>query len=258
MENFICNCGKKFDKYKSYIVHGRFCSLYEKGKYSNKQNVKEIFNKKYYKDDKYICECGKEFDNYLSLCAHFSHCNLHHELNNIKSYKRPHEIKYIMSGWEKFNEDDLKEIRMKSSKTYSEKVKSGEIKIHQSNKPHTIEEKEKIRNGTLKYLESIVGQIRCRYSKKGCEYIDNLNKLYGWNLQHAENGGEVRIGNFWVDGYDKELNIVFEYDEKKHYKDVYNNILSDKDLERQTIIIQKTGCIFYRYNEVLDLFYKVN
>ena len=32
-------------------------------------------------------------------------------------------------------------------------------------------------------------------------------------MQHALNGGEVRIGNYWVDGYDKENKIIFEYDE---------------------------------------------
>lgn len=100
--------------------------------------------------------------------------------------------------------------------------------------------------------------MHCRYSKKACKYIDNLNNKFGWNLQHAENGGEIRIGNFWVDGYDLDNNIVFEYDERKHYKDVYNNILNDRDIERQNIIIQKTNCQFYRYNEILDLFYQVN
>ena len=60
-----------------------------------------------------------------------------------------------------------------------------------------------------------------------------------------------------VDGYDKEKNIVFEYDEKRHYKDVYNNILKDKDINRQNEIIAKLGCRFFRYNETIDLLYEV-
>ena len=35
----------------------------------------------------------------------------------------------------------------------------------------------------------------------------------------------------------KKKNIVVEYDEKKHYVDVDNNILKDKDIKRQTEII---------------------
>lgn len=61
-----------------------------------------------------------------------------------------------------------------------------------------------------------------------------------------------------MDGYDSTLNIVFEYDEPRHYKDVNNNILTDKDIERQNYIIEKLGCEFYRYNEALVLLYKVN
>ena len=54
-----------------------------------------------------------------------------------------------------------------------------------------------------------------------------------------------------------EKNIVFEYDEPKHYKDVYNNILSDKDIIRQNNIINKLHCQFWRYNERLDKLYQV-
>jgi len=85
-----------------------------------------------------------------------------------------------------------------------------------------------------------------------------LNEEKHWNLQHAENGGEVNCLGYWLDGYDKELNIVFEYDEPKHYKDVTNNILKDKDIQRQNNIINKLNCQFWRYNEYLDLLYKVN
>ncbi len=128
MNNYICNCGKSFEKYRSYIVHGRFCSLFEKGKYSDKPlNIREDFDTKYLKDGKYTCECGKSFDNYLSLCSHFSHCDLHHELNDIEDIKRPHEINGGMSGWDKFSKDEINEIRYKSGKTHSLKIKSGEI-----------------------------------------------------------------------------------------------------------------------------------
>ena len=72
-----------------------------------------------------------------------------------------------------------------------------------------------------------------------------------------ENGGEFKICGYFVDGYDKDLNIVFEYDEPKHYIDIENNLLKDKDIQRQNIIINKLNCSFWRYNEKLNLLYKV-
>jgi hypothetical protein len=50
---------------------------------------------------------------------------------------------------------------------------------------------------------------------------------------------------------------VFEYDEKRHYRDVYNNILKQKDVDRQNAIIEELGCRFIRYNEAIDLLYEV-
>ena len=76
--------------------------------------------------------------------------------------------------------------------------------------------------------------------------------------QHAENDGEVLCLGYWLDGYDKNLNIVFEYDEPKHYIDKENNILRDYDIKRQTRIIEKLKCEFWRYNEYLNLLYRVN
>ena len=84
-----------------------------------------------------------------------------------------------------------------------------------------------------------------------------MNEKFGWNLQHAENGGEVSIAGYFLDGYDKELNIAFEYDEPIHYIDIENNILREKDIERQNYIIEKLNCKFYRYNEKLDKFYEI-
>jgi very-short-patch-repair endonuclease len=59
--------------------------------------------------------------------------------------------------------------------------------------------------------------------------------------------GEFRIPTlgYWVDGYDKNRNIVVEYYEKLHDKKI------EYDLNRQLEITNYLGCKFYviRYNE---------
>ena len=110
----------------------------------------------------------------------------------------------------------------------------------------------------ISYIKDIGnGQFGQHFSEKGCAYIDNLNKEKGWNLVHAKNGGEKQVCGYFLDGYDKELNIAFEYDEPYHYCDVYHNILREKDIKRQREIINELNCKFYRYNEKLNMLYEV-
>lgn len=90
----------------------------------------------------------------------------------------------------------------------------------------------------------------CNYSDKACNYIDELNKKRGWHLQHAKNGGEVCVGPYHLDGYDKTLNIAFEYDERKH------KYTKEHDIARMRYIIKRLGCTFWRYNEVTDELYE--
>ena len=48
---------------------------------------------------------------------------------------------------------------------------------------------------------------------------DIANEIFGWKLRHAMNGGEYYIKElgYWVDGYDKENNIIYEFDEHQHF-----------------------------------------
>lgn len=254
---YKCECGREFETKTSRNSHYRFCKVHipikkydENGKYISKSKYKIT-------DNLYRCECGKEFDNHQSLNAHFSHCDYHHQCRGTKRKGHTSELTKSMC-WNNKTDEEIKEIYKKSGKTHSVKIKTGENKPSFLNRKHTKESKEKIRKSTIKYLSTLVPDFQARYSKTVCKYIDDLNKKYNWELQHAENGGEITCGGYFLDGYDSKRNIVFEYDEPKHYVDIDNNILSDKDIERQNFIIEKLDCDFYRYNEALNLFYKVN
>ena len=89
-------------------------------------------------------------------------------------------------------------------------------------------------------------QLVPNYNKYACLIIENFAKQYGYNFQHAENGGEYYIEElgYWVDGYDKDKNVVLEYDEEHHF-DVNGNYL-DKDINRQKEIINYLKCDFIR------------
>ena len=253
---YKCECGREFETKASRNSHYRFCKVHKPIKYD--ENGKYISKSKYkIADNLYKCECGKEFTKYQSLNAHFSHCDFHHEC--CGTIRKGHKSELTKSMcWECKTDEDISKIHKKSGKTLSKNIKEGKTIPSFTNRKYKRSSIEKIRKSTIAYLETLVDNFHARYSKIACEYIDELNKKYGWELQHAENGGELTCGGYFLDGYDSNLNIVFEYDEPRHYKDVNNNILSDKDIERQNYIIEKLGCEFYRYNEALDLLYKVN
>lgn len=104
--------------------------------------------------------------------------------------------------------------------------------------------KEKCRINKLKKIQE--QGVSKTYNENACKFIDQMNEKFGYKLQHALNGGEITVSGFSLDGYDKEKNIVFEYDEPKHNK----KCQIEKDKIRQQIIIDKLNPIkFLRFNE---------
>ena len=81
------------------------------------------------------------------------------------------------------------------------------------------------------------------YNSDACKIIDEYGKKNGYNFQHAENGGEIEVCGYWVDGYDKEKNVVIEYYEKKHLKQ------KEYDKIRKQKIINHLGCTFIELKE---------
>jgi hypothetical protein len=84
------------------------------------------------------------------------------------------------------------------------------------------------------------------FSPKGCEYFDKLEKEHNIKIQHALNGGEYHIEElgYFLDGYDKQNNIVYEYDEVHHFNK--DGKLKEKDIKRQKEIEEFLKCKFIR------------
>jgi len=113
----------------------------------------------------------------------------------------------------------------------------------------------RIRLATINDLKQkgITGSVK-NHNPLACQFIDDLNKERGWNLQHALNGGEVELYGYFVDGYDKQRNIVFEYDEPHHNK----SKKKEKDIIRQNEIMNAIKPnLFVRYDKQTGTLYNV-
>jgi hypothetical protein len=85
------------------------------------------------------------------------------------------------------------------------------------------------------------------YNIKACKVFNELMSALNTNIQHAENGGEFYIKElgYWLDGYDKDNNVAYEYDEKKKNRTKKWAM----HLKRQSEIENLLGCKFIRINE---------
>lgn len=148
------------------------------------------------------------------------------------------------------------ERHVKRVQTLKQHLVDGSVVPWNKGKHCTPEHRAHIAEGTKRYLQNTGNYYGARFSKTACEFINELNKKNNWHLQHALNGGEITVGPYYLDGYDKELNIAFEYDEPAHYADVHNNILAERDKNRMQYIKEQLHCKFVRYNEQLNLLYE--
>ena len=92
--------------------------------------------------------------------------------------------------------------------------------------------------------ENVFGghQVIPSFNKEACKLFDDIMIKDGIFIQHAMNGGEYYIKElgYWLDGYDKENNVAYEFDEEYHkYK-------KERDLKRQQEIEKFLGCSFIR------------
>lgn len=225
---WICRyCNKDCGTYRKLLEH-----------YKNHPEYKQVSKNN---KTKWNCEyCKETFKTRRLLYSHYKTCE--------EKDKLPKDVLGRVIKKEKF---------IKQGQTYHNNYVEGKIISWNLGKKNTPEHNAHIAEGTNRYLKEHGELYGARYSNKGCEYIEQLNKKNNWHLQHAKNGGEITVGPYYLDGYDKELNIAFEYDEPRHYIDIENNILTERDMNRMQYIKDHLHCKFYRYNEKLDLFYEV-
>jgi hypothetical protein len=118
------------------------------------------------------------------------------------------------------------------------------IRVATKNRMKDPNQRENLRNHRLGQLEK--SNTYPAYNKTACEFFNILNEKLNMTGKHALNGGELRICGYSVDYYDTSKNLVIEWDEEKHYK--AGNLI-DKDIKRQTRIMEEINCKFYRIRQ---------
>jgi len=145
---------------------------------------------------------------------------------------------------------------MKNSEKFKNFIESEKFKLHldkiqksRIGTKHSISTRNKMRISSINKIKDVHGKCIPSFNKNGCEYFNKLMLENKCNIQHALNGGEYYIKElgYWLDGYDKENNIAYEWDEKRHF-DINGN-LKQKDINRQREIEDFLKCKFVRIKE---------
>ncbi|MBC8427941.1 MAG: hypothetical protein H8D94_00560 [Candidatus Pelagibacter sp.] len=144
----------------------------------------------------------------------------------------------------KLSEETKDKIRQKAIGRKPSDETRMKMRISHWGKKHTAESIKKNRLSNIKTWSKKF-KVQPNYNPEACKIIDNYGKENGYNFQHAENGGEHHIKElgYWVDGYDKDKNVVVEYYENYHTKQ------TDKDKRRKQEIINLLGCKFIELKE---------
>lgn len=176
----------------------------------------------------------------------------------MKGVKNPMYGKSVYDVWvERFGVDEAEIKRQTWKDNISDKVKEFSktqeyrSKMSESLKGRvfTDEHKKNLRLSTIEYINKKLilsgGKIVPHFNIFACKLFDDIALLTNTNIQHALNGGEYFIADlgYWVDGFDKENNIVYEYYEKEHQKK------TQKDTQREFEIKEKLNCKFIIIHE---------
>jgi len=194
-----------------------------------------------------------------SLIEHWEE-TLTHEESMRKWEESNKKRSQKMSG--EFNPFYGKKHDSKTRKKISETLKNSDKNTSYRNKDYrekmsqllkgrkfSNEHRRKLRLARIKQIEENLlnnNQLSPNYNPYACDILNNISKETNTKIQHAMNGGEYHIKElgYWVDGYDKENNIVYEIDEKHHFNN--DGMLKEKDIIRQTEITEYLNCEFIR------------
>jgi hypothetical protein len=203
----------------------------EKGKEEQKNGVKKKYNVDNISQLEEIKEKKKQ-----TFLKNYNVDNIFSS-KEFKSYIR----QFLLDTYGVTNWSQLEFIKNKKTKSY---IKNFGYDHHMKH-PLYIEYFSKLSEYKIEQKRKIGSQVMPGYSEIGCKIIDQYSKIFGYNFKHAENGGEFYIKelNYWVDGYDKEKNVVIEIDEEGHYLD---NELREHDKIRQKKIEDFLDCKFIR------------
>lgn len=161
--------------------------------------------------------------------------------NYYKALKRNRQCRKCMF--------DSVEYRVKHMENTKNLWKTDEHKNHMEEVHMSSEYRKKRRIISQTILRNKFGSGRISHvNQNACKFIDSINEKYGWNLKHGLNGGEYEVCGYSLDGYDSEKNIVFEYDEPRHYN-VYDQLKEDDIVRQKNIIKELHPTKFIRYNE---------
>lgn len=255
-----CNIKIVYKSYSGYIqaikhnsVCKKCCNVIRKYPSELRRNCPKCGKELIYKNKKSFARSIRK--NYCCKCCR------HHTLYDIKDLKRlcpkcGKEIIYKTRG--RFiiafkNNSICKScVTERNRQAFTGRMVSEETRRKQRmaaiGRIHSDDTRKKLRLIMIdKITQNGHRNMRQGFNKKACDYLDKLSKENQWKLQHALNGGEFFIKDlgYWVDGYDKEKNIVVEYDEIRHKKhSCYKN-----DSIRQNEIIHHLNCRFFRYKE---------
>jgi hypothetical protein len=105
------------------------------------------------------------------------------------------------------------------------------------------------RKQTIERLSKTHKNFHPSYSINACKYFDEVMKSTGHYIQHALNGGEYHIKDlgYWLDGYDKANNVVYEWDERRHFNN--DGTLKNKDILREKEIKRFLKCQVIRIKD---------
>lgn len=217
----VCKqCGKIEFIYPSQAKTWKSCSrkcmgLLQRGK-EHPERQKRV---------KLICQhCGKEYDRIQSHVEGSKYCSPNCMFEDFEYRNR---------------------LSLGIKKAYKEKNKVGFTGLN-----HT---EETIRICRIKAIQRFQerGNIQPAYNPIACEYFNAFDCLFQTQGQYALNGGEFYVEElgYFLDYINHHLELIIEYDERRHYD--YQGNLKKKDITRQKEIQDRfPDYEFIRINEM--------